>query len=110
MCGELLGGEVVDGAADGLGLVRHEVEGVLLGSLRLRLELLGEVLVQLPRASGLARGGQACEDDELSKTKGISSVPLVFLEGEVHIRAFCHIMPGSRVQQIKSLPPTKVGV
>lgn len=51
--GQLLGREVVDGAADGLCLVRDEVQAVPGGG-GLRLDLVGEVFVELSRAGGFA--------------------------------------------------------
>lgn len=54
----MLGREVVDGAADRLGLVRDEVQAVF-GWGALRLDLLGEMVVELFCAGRFARGGQA---------------------------------------------------
>lgn len=58
MGGQRLGREVVDGAADGLRLVRDEVQTVPGGG-GLRLDLLGKMVVELLCAGGFARCGQA---------------------------------------------------
>lgn len=58
------GREVVRGAGDGLRLVRDEVQAVAGGG-RLRLDAVGEVVVELLGAGGFARGRQAGDYYEL---------------------------------------------
>lgn len=64
MRADFVGREIVDGAVDGLCLVGNEVQAVLGGG-RLRLDLLGKVIVELFCTGGFARGGQAGDDYEL---------------------------------------------